>query len=112
MIIVAQNNELKVFPAKTLPEKCVWSKTNENVVYCGVPKNIIGSKYPDSWYKGIISFNDDIYRIDLDVNSKRKIVVTGQPDGLDATGLILSTNEDYLSLINKKDGKIWTIKLK
>ncbi|HRY62757.1 MAG TPA: hypothetical protein P5056_03250 [Candidatus Paceibacterota bacterium] len=102
----------KVFPVKTLPEKCVWSRTNENVVYCGVPKVIVGSKYPDAWYKGNISFNDDIYRIDLDVNSGRKIESKGQPDDLDATELKLSPNEDYLSFINKKDSKIWTLRLK
>lgn len=107
-----QSGELRVLPVKTLPEKCVWSKTNENIVYCGVPKNIIGAKYPDSWYKGTISFNDNIHRIDLDTNSSRRIEILGQPGELDSTDLILNQNEEFLALINKTDSKIWTIKIR
>jgi hypothetical protein len=107
-----QSGELKVLPIKTLPEKCVWSKLSESVIYCGVPKNIIASKYPDDWYKGIISFSDDIYRIDLDVNKATRIRLQGLPGNTDATNPVLSPSEDYLSFINKYDGTSWMVKIK
>lgn len=107
-----QSGELKILPIKTLPEKCVWSKLNENVIYCGVPKNIIASKYPDDWYKGIISFSDDIYKVDLDVNKATRIRLQGLPTGTDAINLRLSQSEDYLSFTNKYDETAWMIKLK
>ena len=50
----------------TLPEKCVFSKKNPAVVYCGMPKNFEQELLPDSWWQGKISFNDEICKINTD----------------------------------------------
>ncbi|MFZ1020156.1 MAG: hypothetical protein WAN61_04210, partial [Minisyncoccia bacterium] len=49
---------------KTLPEKCVWSGASD-AIYCAVPKSIVPGAYPDAWYKGEVSFNDQFWKIDL-----------------------------------------------
>jgi len=46
----------------TLPEKCVWSKSEE-VVFCAVPKSLPKANYPDDWYQGKIQFNDSLWSI-------------------------------------------------
>jgi len=49
---------------KTLAEKCIWSK-DSNLIYCAVPKTILSANYPDEWYKGKKSFQDQIWSIDF-----------------------------------------------
>ncbi|MEI6296758.1 MAG: hypothetical protein WCO84_03885 [bacterium] len=103
-----------IMPITTLPEKCVWSKINENVVYCGVPKTTPLAKYPDSWYQGVTSFSDNIYEINLDTNSARVMIDDQKLGGIeiDVTNPILSTKEDYLAFINKKDNTPFMVKIR
>ena len=52
---------------KTLPEKCIFNKFG-SALYCAVPKQVPAEEYPDSWYQGVVSFDDngtaDIKRIE------------------------------------------------
>ena len=97
----------------TLPEKCVWSKTNIEVFYCAVPKNLPRAVYPDDWYKGKIFFDDEIWKIDLK-NGSSNLVVDPQSlvnESIDATNLDISSGDNYLTFINKKDLTLWGLTL-
>jgi hypothetical protein len=52
-----KDNSIKNLPLITLPEKCVWAKTEKDVVYCAVPTNLSFNIYPDVWYQGLITFS-------------------------------------------------------
>ncbi|MAG12502.1 hypothetical protein CL630_01690, partial [bacterium] len=54
-----------LFPITTLPEKCVWGSDNITL-YCGAPQVIPKANYPDTWYKGVVSFNDAIWKINTE----------------------------------------------
>ena len=93
-----------------LPEKCVWSKDNITV-YCGIPKRILGTEFPESWYQGIVSFEDYFVKI----NTKTLSVITiengnGAP-AFDATDLFLDSEEGIIFFTNKKDGTLWSLKM-
>lgn len=97
----------------TFPEKCVWSKKDTNVLYCAVPKDYISGNSLISWYKGLISYSDDIWKYDLKNNvstivgelSKASLV------DIDVIKPVLSENEQYLVFINKKDNSLWSLDL-
>lgn len=95
------NNSISL---KTLPEKCVWSK-NENDIYCAVPKIINKAVYPDFWYQGQVSFNDDL--IFLRLNTGEIKTLESPAENVDAINLTLSSDEKFLYFINKKDNSIW-----
>ncbi len=99
---------------KTLPEKCTWGK-NSDVIYCAVPKFINQAGYPDAWYQGIISFSDEIWKIDTQSGSGSMISdpvsVTGGQD-IDGIKLALDASENYLFFVNKKDSYLWELSLK
>ncbi|MDP2788706.1 MAG: hypothetical protein Q8O46_01460 [bacterium] len=100
--------------AKTLPEKCVWNNTSE-VIYCSVPKFPGGSSFPDTWYKGEISFSDEIWKIDVATQSGAVISDLTSSRGIedmDNIKLALDQDESYLFFINKKDSRLWELKLK
>lgn len=98
---------------KTLPEKCVWTKSG-SYLYCAIPKSMTTNDYPDAWYKGLVSFRDEIWKIDTQNGAANKIAdplaITGEE--VDGTTLSLDDNEGYLFFINKKDSYLWELNLK
>ncbi|MCC2631101.1 MAG: seg [Candidatus Paceibacter sp.] len=108
-----KTGESQLVAVSTVANKCVWSKRNKNILYCAVPTAIPAGDYPEMWYQGLVSFNDNIYQIDTATN---KTEIIAQPlneykQSIDATDLSLSANEDYLLFTNKKDYTIWTLNL-
>ena len=98
---------------KTLPEKCVWNKTSDSI-YCAVPKSISAGEYPDSWYRGEVSFRDLIWKIDVETNNATLIfdpASLGEGE-MDAIKLVLDGSENYLFFLNKKDSFLWELELK
>lgn len=99
---------------RTLPDKCTWNKTSD-FIYCAVPKFIDGSLYPDSWYQGEVSFNDQIWKIDATTGSFNNILEpTTVPGGeeIDGTKLSLDDGENYLFFVNKKNSFLWKLNLR
>ncbi|MFA6077135.1 MAG: peptidoglycan-binding protein [Candidatus Paceibacterota bacterium] len=109
---------------KTLPEKCIWNKGGKanDVIYCAVPKSINLNQYPDVWYQGEISFNDQIWKIDVKTGNGTMIVdpitvdrgpaSSSQGIGeIDGIKLALDESENYLFFVNKKDSFLWKLDL-
>jgi len=100
--------------ANTLPEKCIWSNKEFGIIYCAIPDFMQNATYPDDWYKGLISFEDSIAKIDTksgDITVISKMTnEAGQ--GIDATNLSLTKDDNFLVFINKKDLTPWSLNLK
>ncbi|MBX4210603.1 hypothetical protein KW783_01375 [Candidatus Parcubacteria bacterium] len=97
----------------TLPEKCVWSKKNTDIAYCAVPKTIPSNNYPDSWYQGIVSFNDSFYKVNVKSGTATFLIDPYEQLKSDVDGLklFLDDNEDTLFFTNKKDSILWGLRL-
>lgn len=105
------NNTTKNLNLFGLPEKCVWSTDNINV-YCALPSLITGNQYPDSWYQGLISFDDYFAKINTQTGDKITIANSSNEIPVDATFLFLDKTENNLFFTNKKDYTLWGLKLK
>lgn len=102
-----------ILGVRTLPEKCVWDKTS-SIVYCAVPKQPEGVMYPDSWYKGEVSFRDEIWKIDIKSGNTTMLldpILTAGGEEIDGMKLGLDEEENYLFFVNKKDSYLWELKL-
>ena len=97
-----------VFSQKTFPEKCVFSNLNSNKIYCAVPQTLARGDYPDIWYKGLISFVDNLWIIDIEKGSSEMILNEGN---FDMINLFLDGEEKFLFFENKKDGTLWSVNL-
>jgi hypothetical protein len=105
-----ENKVVLILSIRTLAEKCIWSHNSANVLYCAVPLNVDQQELPDSWYQGVVSFDDTLVKIDLENNTLTEL------EGLDESGqnfdiidLQLSQEEDYIIFQNKKDLTIWSL---
>lgn len=108
------DNSDKELSFKTLPEKCVWSKTEESIVYCAVPTTIMSGDYPDEWYQGLISFTDSVWRVDTKTDSSELVFDIKKETGndIDIMNPFLSEGDEYLLFMNKKDLTFWSLALK
>jgi len=99
--------------SRTLPEKCVWSTTQKDIIYCGIPDDIAFGLYPDAWYQGAINFSDSIWMINTDTTEKRLIVSpqseVDQP--IDVENPEIDSTGDYLTFQNKIDLSLWGLNL-
>lgn len=94
----------------TMVDKCIWSRNNDNIFYCAVPENLNTGNYPDTWYQGSVSFNDKLYKIDLDADTL--IALPGIDKSFDITNLQLTEDENFILFQNKKDLTLWSLDIK
>ena len=103
----------RVLPISTLPEKCVWSNTDTSIIYCAVPLIIPNATYPDDWYKGRVTFNDQLWKINIASGETTLVsnlsIESGQ--AIDAMNIMLSSDDKYLTFINKIDLTLWGLDL-
>jgi hypothetical protein len=98
---------------RTIAEKCVWSKLHPTEVYCAVPTEIPTGIYPDDWYKGNVTFNDQLWHLDTitgEVTLVANLLNLSQTV-IDATNLTLDPKENFIYFINKKDLTFWSFDL-
>lgn len=92
---------------KTLPEKCVWF--DDKIAYCAVPKTISRGVYPDDWYKGIVSFNDNIWKINTETGNLKLIVENSNNN--DLISLSIDPQNEKLYAIDKKTNRLVSFSL-
>jgi hypothetical protein len=97
----------------TLADKCVWSTLRKNEVYCAVPTEIPDAAYPEDWYKGTVSFVDQIWHIDTDTQEVHLLAnpLTLAKQLIDAEQLTLDPKENFLYFTNKRDLSLWSLDL-
>jgi len=114
LIFVVKDMASYTSPLRTLPEKCVWLPNDNETLVCGVPKETPEGTYPDSWYQGKISFDDEIYLLDTETEETKllfdpkKETIRGSIDLVDPA---VSQNGDIFLFKNKKDGSLWSLRL-
>lgn len=102
-----ESGEVIKSPRDTLAEKCVLANEGR-IAYCAVPKSISYTELPDRWYKGLISFSDDLWRIDFDSNETKLVA---ELSNIDVLSLGINKEDNYLVLENKSDLTLWGVDL-
>lgn len=98
----------KELAARTIAEKCAFLKTVKNVAYCGTPKFLPSARYPDAWWQGAVSFEDNFSVIDV-LSGDSSVFVPSPADIIHPTML---ANDSYLLFQDKNTGFLWSLKLK
>lgn len=101
------------FPLSVLSEKCTWAKKSSAIIYCAVSKTIPREQYPDAWYQGLVSFQDEIWKIDTEKGSTQTFFIPNKEAGeeMDIINLSVTDADRELLFQNKKDGVLWILRL-
>ncbi len=112
--VTLKNNNSIDLSLKTLPEKCVWAHTEKSTVYCAVPETVPAGIYPDNWYQGLVSFTDNLWKINTSTGISKVVSLLNRGYGknIDAIDLQLSSDDSYLTFMNKSDLILWGYRLK
>jgi hypothetical protein len=113
---VKTGSSLFVQGVRGLPEKCVWN-TKSTGIYCSFIVSGNTTNLPDEWYKGKVSFEDQLGYIDpltgsVDMFKTMRALSGDSSLSLDATNIQISQDESLLLFINKKDGSLWYFDIK
>ncbi len=94
----------------TLAEKCVEA---EDALYCAIPNYWPSGNYPDVWYKGLVSTEDYIQKIDTAKDIFYNVADLSEISGqkIDVTDIMLSPDETHLVFRNKIDGYLWMLRI-
>ena len=109
-----KTGESKLLPWNTLPEKCLWSNTDEKIIFCAVPKAFPAGDYPDLWYQGLVSFTDDIWMINTETDTSTLVydIEKETNNNIDIVDIQIDKNDNYLFFTNKTDLTLWSLNLK
>ncbi|MCR4285697.1 MAG: hypothetical protein NUW00_02250 [Candidatus Kaiserbacteria bacterium] len=94
-------------PVAVIPEKCVGDET---FLYCAVPRDFGNMEtFPDNWYKGVTSYSDTLWEIDID-NSIATVLSNFELESgrqIDVSKIGISEDNTRLYFINKNDNTLW-----
>ena len=98
---------------RTLSEKCVWGNIKKEELFCAVPTEIPNALYPDDWYKGKVSFIDQIWHLNTTTGEVHLLanLIKISSKAIDAIDLKLDPKEETLYFINKQDLTLWALDL-
>ncbi len=67
-----------------LADKCAWSN-DDRTIFCALPQEIsVNAVWPDDYYKGLVILADDFYKINLESDTKTKILGSSSQASFDA----------------------------
>lgn len=100
-------------PMLMLKEKCVFDNSKKDVVWCASPLTPPSANYLENWYKGIMTSEDYLWRVDLITQSAELVGDFKKLSGKVIDVESIRSTEDGKSLIftNKIDQTVWIYKV-
>lgn len=106
---IAENGEERLLPIAAIPEKCDFHETDPTTLWCGGPVADLAREYQSDWYKGTLTANDMLWRIDtLAQEAVLEVDLQGETGRMiDVEGLASYGDGRYVLFANKTDGTLW-----
>ncbi len=104
-----KSGETITLPLTFIPEKCIENHVSTSTLYCAVPTDIDTGTFPDDWYKGVISYSDILWSIDITEGKATVLSNFFSESGREIDVSKIGTNDTgmYIYFINKNDNTLW-----
>lgn len=103
-----ERKDARDLPSPTLADKCAWAGKTE--LWCAVPRDWTGSApLPDHYLTGEFNSADRILKIDLTKNTAEELF---NENLFDVSSLIAVPQKNYLFFVSRRDGTLWSLKIK
>lgn len=92
-----------------ISEKCTPELGKMSTVICAIPSNSTQEMFPDSWYKGVISYSDTLWSIDVEAGTSAALSNFKFESGREIDVIQIGTNPEgnRIWFINKNDNTLW-----
>jgi hypothetical protein len=96
------------FLLRILPDKCS-ALGDSNKLVCATDNQPRDHNTPDDWYRGLISYSDDLWQIDLENLVFNRLLRVSEETGrdIDIINLAVGRSGQYLTFQNKNDQTLW-----
>lgn len=96
-------------PIVMLPEKCTISPEDTAVIFCGHELTTYDKRFPDNWHKGIVTYNDSLWAVQLDRKSAIQLAIPETITGrsLDIHHLSSGQDTEMIYFLNRTDKTLW-----
>ncbi len=94
-------------PLTLIPEKCVSVATS---TYCATPSTSLNTReFPDSWYRGEITYSDILWSVNTDVGSGVLLSNFKKESGreIDVVKIGADAKGERVWFVNKNDNTLW-----
>ncbi|MBP6881081.1 MAG: hypothetical protein KBC35_00430 [Candidatus Pacebacteria bacterium] len=107
------DNEIISLPLTIIPEKCTPLHKDQYSLICGGLFFAYESTMPDSWYKGVESFSDDLWRVSTVSGSAEHLisVTTESARNIDMINLQTSSDDARAYFIDSHNNTLWLFEL-
>ena len=95
--------------AKGLARKCVFSRTQEDIIYCALDQNPPAAIYPDEWLQGAAGTRDLPWELNFKTGSKKNLDAERT---FDVSQIDVSPDDGFLYFLNRADESLWSLKIK
>lgn len=92
-----------------IPEKCVADPLDTSVIFCAIPSNLVRETFPDGWYKGVISYEDVLWKMNVETGEAFSLLNFSHEGGrgMDVSKIGINYLGTKLFFINKNDNSLW-----
>lgn len=96
-----------------LPEKCAFDLLAMTVLWCASPMGLITREAYANWYKGLTSFTDSLWKIDLETGTADEVdnLFRTSSREIDVIDMTTDKSGSYLLFKNKNDDSLWLKRL-
>lgn len=93
----------------TIPEKCTALHTAISTLICGSGGELNNDQMPDVWYKGKVTFSDNLWSFDLESAVFTQLFDTTSETGraLEVAGIMSSLDDTRIYFTNSTTGNLW-----
>ena len=92
-----------------IPEKCVMNPIQDEVVFCATPRNRAQEMFPDDWYKGVTSYSDLLWSLNISTGEATPLSDFAADSGREIDVIKIGTDAGGKNIwfINKNNNTLW-----
>lgn len=105
-----KKSSISELPLRTIADKCVWSPSEQFVVFCAVPQRPTPAGFLDLWHRGETHTADAWWRVDMSAGSTKLLYAPGDIM-LDVENPAIDDKGAYIAFMNATDKSLWLLRV-
>ena len=105
-----KKSSLSELPLRTIADKCVWSPSEQFIVFCAVPQRPTPANFLDLWHRGEVHTADAWWRVDMSAGRTELLYSPGDIM-LDVENPAIDGEGEYIAFMNAADKSLWLLRI-